>query len=60
MYMYLQYMQNNSEKEKVYFWHIESHWRKKAGSRSLIQWYRSADPDPYKNVTDSEHRVILA
>jgi len=26
----------------------------KSGSESVIQWYGSADPDPYKNVTVPE------
>ncbi len=28
---------------------------KKAGSGSVSQWYESADPDPYQNVTDPQH-----
>jgi len=28
---------------------------KRAGSGSVIQWHRSADPDLYQNVTDPEH-----
>jgi hypothetical protein len=28
---------------------------KRAGSRSVSQWYGSADSDPYQNVTDPHH-----
>ncbi len=27
-----------------------------SGASSVSQWYGSADPDPYQNVTDSQHR----
>jgi hypothetical protein len=27
----------------------------KKGSRSVSQWFGSADPDPYQNVTDIQH-----
>ncbi len=51
----------------IFCWHLESYWRKKAGSgsqswsesqswsRDESQWYVSADPDPYQNVTDPQH-----
>ena len=29
--------------------------KKKAGSGPINQWYRSADPDPYQNITDPQH-----
>jgi hypothetical protein len=32
---------------------------KKAGSGSVSQWYGSADPDPYQNVTDPKHCIEL-
>ncbi len=34
----------------------------RAGSGSVTQWYRSADPDldPYQNVTDPQHWYILS
>jgi hypothetical protein len=48
-------MQKNGER----FWLLASEMplKKRAGSGSVIQWYRSADPDPdpYENVTDPEH-----
>jgi hypothetical protein len=28
-----------------------------SGSKSVSQWYGSADPDPYANVTDPQHSL---
>jgi hypothetical protein len=33
---------------------------KNAGSRSVRQWYGSADPDPYQNVTNPKHCLLAS
>jgi hypothetical protein len=30
-----------------------------SGAGSVSRWYRSADPDPYQNVTDPQHCVQI-
>jgi hypothetical protein len=49
-----------SNKHKNFFWisFLLASWRsmtKIAGSGTISQRYGSADPDPYKNVTDPQH-----
>jgi hypothetical protein len=47
MSMYLQKVINKKNVEKTL--------TIKTGSGSERQWYRSAGPDPYQNVTDPQH-----
>jgi hypothetical protein len=41
-------------KEKIFYVGILKA-TEETGSGSIIQWYGSTDPEPYKNFTDLEH-----
>jgi hypothetical protein len=50
--------------KNFFCWNLVSHWQKnKIRIRIRIwnvsQWYESADPDPYQNVTESQHYCKL-
>jgi hypothetical protein len=49
------YFQKVISKKNLFFVGILSSTDEKAGSGSVSQWYGSADPDAYQNVTDPQH-----
>jgi len=53
MQMYLHKVTSKKLRKKLAFcWHLVSYWRIRSGSVS--QWYGSADPDPYSNLTNPQ------
>jgi hypothetical protein len=55
---YLQKVMSKKTLKKTYFLLASCPPRTKkagSGSGSVSQWYGSADPDPYQNVTDPQH-----
>ncbi len=58
MYIY-RYLEKEKSKKNlgktILFVGILNATKEKRGSESVIQWYESADPDSYQNVTYQEH-----
>ncbi len=53
--MYLQKVISKKIKKRLIFVGVLKVTDEKAGSEFISQRYRSADPDPYQNVSDQEH-----
>jgi hypothetical protein len=53
--MKIKNQKNSEEKNLLFVGILKVIEEKRAGSGSVMYWYGSADPEPYQNVTDSEH-----